>query len=58
MRLAGGKRARLTLRLTKKYRRYLSTHARLKAKAVTVAYDAAKNRKTTRVKVTVRAPRR
>jgi hypothetical protein len=58
VRLAGGKRARLTLRLTKKYRRYLSTHARLKAKAVTVAYDAANNRRTTRVKVTVRAPKR
>jgi hypothetical protein len=58
VRLAGGKRARLTLRLTKKYRRYLSTHARLKAKAVTVATDAANNRKTTRVKVTVRAPKR
>jgi hypothetical protein len=58
VRLAGGKRAKVTLRLTKKYRRYLSTHARLKAKAVTVAHDAANNRKTTRVKVTIRAPKR
>ena len=57
-RLNGGKRATITLRLTKKYRGYLTTHKRLKTKAVTVAYDAANNRKTTRVKVTVRAPKR
>ncbi len=58
VRLAGGKSAKLTLRLTKTYRKYLSTHARLKVKAVTVAYDAANNRKTTRVNATVRAPKR
>ncbi len=57
LRLDGGKRAKITLRLTEKYRGYLTTHKRLKAKAVTVAYDAANNRKTTRVKVTVRAPK-
>jgi hypothetical protein len=56
--LLGGKRAKVTLRLTKKYRAYLSTHARLKVKAVTAAYDAANNLRTTHVKVTVRAPKR
>ena len=58
VRLAGGKRAKLTLRLTRGVRRYLSTHARLRVKAVTVASDAAHNRKTTRVNVTIRAPKR
>ncbi len=56
--LLGGKRAQVTLLLTKKYRTYLSTHARLKVKAVTAAFDAAQNRRTTHVKVTVLAPKR
>jgi hypothetical protein len=35
-----------------------SDHVRLRVKAVTVASDAAHNRKTTRVNVTIRAPKR
>jgi hypothetical protein len=55
---AGGKRAKVTLRLRKSVRTYLARHARLKLTAVTVAHDAAGNRRTTRARVTVRAPRR
>jgi hypothetical protein len=54
--IRGGETAKVTLRLRKSARTYLSTHARLKATAVTAARDAAGNRKTTRVKVTLRAP--
>lgn len=54
--IRGGKTAKVTLRLRKSARTYLATHARLKATAVTAARDAAGNRKTTRVEVTLRAP--
>jgi hypothetical protein len=56
--IGGGKTVKVTLRLNKAARRYLSTHARLRVTAVTVARDAAGNRSTKRVRVTVSAPRR
>ncbi len=53
----GGKTLKVTLALNKATRKYLSTHARLKVTAVTVARDAVGNSATKRVKVTLRAPR-
>ncbi len=54
----GGKTLKVTLRMNKATRKYLSRHARLRVTAVTVARDAAGNRRTKRFKVTLRAPRR
>jgi hypothetical protein len=54
--IRGGKTVKVTLRLRRSARTYLSTHARLKVTAVTVARDTAGNRAIKRVKVTLRAP--
>ena len=56
--IRGGKQAKITVRVRDFVRTYLSHHPRLKVTAITDARDAAGNRGTTRVKVTLRAPKR
>ena len=56
--VSGGKSAKVRLRLSRSARRQLATKRKLKVRAVIRTTDAAGNRATQRIGVTLRAPRR
>jgi hypothetical protein len=56
VKVTGGKTAKVTLRLTRAARRRLAARRRMRVKAVITATDAAGNRSSTTLRITLRAP--